>query len=35
MKDDRIYLEHIRDALARIASYTADGEQRFLAETLI
>lgn len=35
MKDDRVYLEHIRDALARIARYTADGEERFLADTLI
>jgi uncharacterized protein with HEPN domain len=35
MKDDRVYLEHVRDALGRIERYTAGGEQHFLAETLI
>ena len=31
MKDDRIYLQHIRDALSRILSYTASGRDAFLA----
>lgn len=31
MKDDRIYLQHIRDALGRIVSYTANGREAFLA----
>ena len=35
MKDDRVYLEHIRDCLARIAAYTIDGQTSFLAEPLI
>jgi len=35
MKDDRVYLEHMRDSLVRIAAYTIDGQARFLAESLI
>lgn len=35
MKDDRIYIEHILEALQRIAQYTADGEARFFTDTLI
>ena len=31
MKDDRIYLQHIRDAIGRILSYTASGREAFLA----
>ncbi len=31
MKDDRVYLLHIRDAIERIASYTAAGRDEFLA----
>ena len=31
MKDDRIYLQHIRDAINRILSYTASGRDAFLA----
>ena len=31
MKDDRVYLQHIRDALSRILSYTTDGRDAFLA----
>lgn len=31
MKDDRIYLQHIRDALSRILSYTASGREAFIA----
>ncbi|MGH7594175.1 MAG: HepT-like ribonuclease domain-containing protein [Gemmatimonadales bacterium] len=30
MKDDRVYLLHIRDALGRIADYTAPGRAAFL-----
>jgi len=35
MKDERVYLEHIRDALTRIAVYTSEGEARFFVETII
>ncbi len=35
MKDDRVYLRHIRDAIARIDSYTSRGHEVFLAETMI
>ncbi len=31
MKDDRIYLLHIRDAIHRIIEYTAEGEGAFFA----
>ena len=30
MKDDRLYLEHIRDALAKVRTYTAGGRDAFL-----
>jgi uncharacterized protein with HEPN domain len=30
VKDDRIYLQHIRDAISRIVSYTAGGRDAFL-----
>lgn len=32
MKDDRIYLLHMRDALDRILLYTAQGKQTFFAD---
>ena len=32
MKEDRIYLLHVRDALERICSYTAEGKQAFLVD---
>lgn len=35
MKDDRIYLLHIRECLDRIKKYTASGRNRFLSDTLI
>ena len=35
MRDDRVRLRHIRDAIARIESYVADGKEVFLAETMI
>jgi uncharacterized protein with HEPN domain len=34
-KDPRVYLLHIRDALAAIRRYTAGGEEKFLAEEMI
>jgi len=30
VKDDRPYLEHIRDAIRKIGTYTADGRDAFL-----
>ena len=35
MKDDRVYLAHIRDAIERIDRFTADGRERFLSDLLI
>lgn len=35
MKDDRIYLEHILEALDRIQQYTADGRDAFMASSMI
>jgi uncharacterized protein with HEPN domain len=32
VKDDRAYLLHIRDAAARILSYTAEGQAMFIAD---
>jgi uncharacterized protein with HEPN domain len=32
VKDDRVYLLHIRDAAARILSYTAEGQAMFIAD---
>src|SRR6266566_415211 len=32
MKDDRAYLLHMRDAVQRIADYTRDGKEVFLAD---
>ena len=34
MKDDRIYLQHIRDALDDIATYTSAGRDAFFAERM-
>lgn len=33
MKDDRVFLAHIREAIARIESYTQDGREGFLSDT--
>ena len=33
MKDDRVYLLHVRDAIERIRSYTAAGQGPFMADT--
>lgn len=34
MKDDRVYLEHIRDALDDIATYTNAGREVFFADRM-
>ena len=33
MKDDRVYLLHIRDCLQRIVDYTRDGREAFFTDT--
>ena len=35
MKDARLYLEHIRDAIAKIRAYTAGGRDVFMRDSLI
>ena len=35
MKEARVYLLHIRDALARIQAYTGGGREVFMQQTLI
>ena len=35
MKDDRVYLQHILDAIAKIETYTADGREAFSRSTMI
>ena len=35
MSDDRLYLEHIRQAIEKILSYSATGRDDFLGNTLI
>jgi uncharacterized protein with HEPN domain len=35
VKDDRLYLEHIRDAIAKIRAYTAGGRDVFMRDSLI
>ena len=35
MKDDRIYLHHIRDAIALIESYTSTGREVFFSNPMI
>ncbi len=32
MKDDRVYLLHIRDAMERVSEYTSEGRDSFLAD---
>jgi len=34
VKDDRVYLEHIRDALDDIRSYAAVGREAFLTDRM-
>jgi uncharacterized protein with HEPN domain len=33
VKEDRVYLLHIRDALDRVAGYTAEGRDAFFEDT--
>jgi uncharacterized protein with HEPN domain len=33
VKDERLYLIHIRECIARIERYTAEGREAFLADT--
>ena len=33
MKDDRLYLIHIRECITRIESYTSEGREAFLVDT--
>jgi len=35
MKDDRVYLTHIRDAITQIESYTTGGEEVFFRERIV
>ena len=35
MSEDRSYLLHIRDAIEKIFAYTAEGRNRFFAETMV
>ena len=35
MKDDRLYLIHIRECIQRIAEYAAGGEDEFMHSTLV
>ena len=35
MKEDRVYLAHIRDAIQRIKSFTVGGQDQFLADAMI
>jgi len=34
VKDDRVYLLHIRDSARRILEYTAEGREAFFSETM-
>jgi uncharacterized protein with HEPN domain len=35
VKEDRVYLAHIRDAIDRIETFTSGGHERFLSEAII
>lgn len=35
MKDERLYLIHILECIARIQSYTGDGRDRFMTDTMV
>jgi uncharacterized protein with HEPN domain len=35
MKDDRVYLQHIRDAILQIQSYTTGGREAFSRERIV
>ena len=32
MKDDRVYLQHIRDCISRIEEYTREGQEAFFTD---
>ncbi len=34
MKDDRLYLEHIRECIEKVERYTAKGREAFIADTM-
>lgn len=34
-KDPRVYLAHMLECIRKIESYTAEGEERFMRDTLI
>jgi len=35
LKDERVYLLHIRDAIDRVLNYTADGREIFLGDPML
>lgn len=35
MRDESVYLKHIRDAIARIEAYTAGGRKAFFQDTMV
>lgn len=35
MKDDHVYLQHIRDAIGRIESYIGGGKEAFFRESIV
>ena len=35
MREDRVFLSHIRDAIERIESYTATGKEAFYRESMV
>ena len=35
MRDESVYLKHIREAIARVESYTARGRKAFFQNTMV
>jgi uncharacterized protein with HEPN domain len=35
LKNDRLYLQHVLECIRRVQRYTADGKERFVADTMI
>ncbi len=35
MKDDRVYLLHVKEAIDRVLSYTSSGEEAFFEDTMV
>jgi uncharacterized protein with HEPN domain len=35
VKDDQVYLAHVRDAIARIDTFTSGGRERFLVDVMV